>query len=306
MLIINHVISVFIIIGIGFFLNYKGIIEEKIKNFMNNLAYYLILPMMIFDSIYKVPFKESFDPHIIAGLYSVSFTVFFFGILMASKMEDGKKGAFVNSILRSNIAYIGFPIVYSLYGTHGLARLSVVTGFVAPVGIGLAVLYLNFLNKKASQKENIAAIFIKDPMIITCIIALLVSYFEIKIPVVASNTIGLLGMMGSPLMLLAVGAGLNISAIRKDRLLLALSAFIKLIIVPLLSLVVFTYLIPITEKEVLGVAVLTYCFPSALSTHVLVKKYGSDHEFSAASITVSTILSLFTISLWIYIVSAIL
>jgi len=111
--------------------------------------------------------------------------------------------------------------------------------------------------------------------------------------------------MGSPLMLLAVGAGLNLSVIHKDRLLLALSAFIKLLIVPLLSLVIFTYIIPITEKEALGVAVLTYCFPSALSTHVLVKKYGSDHEFSAASITVSTVLSMLTISMWIYVVSAI-
>jgi len=305
MLIINCIVPVFLIIAIGFFLNYKGIIEDKIKGFMNNLAYYLILPAMIFDSIYKVPFKESFDPRIIAGLYAVSFTVFFCGILMAHGFAAEKKGAFVNSILRSNIAYIGFPIVYSLYGTHGLARLSVVTGFVAPIGIGLSVLYLNFLNKKNAQKESIAAIFLKDPLIITCIIALLISYFEIKIPVAASNTIGLLGMMGSPLMLLAVGAGLNLSVIHKDRLLLALSAFIKLLIVPLLSLIIFTYIIPITEKEALGVAVLTYCFPSALSTHVLVKKYGSDHEFSAASITVSTVLSMLTISMWIYVVSSI-
>lgn len=305
MLIINSVIPTFIIIAIGFALKQKKVLEPCTETFLNNLAYYLILPVMIFDSIYKVPFKEIFEIKVILGLYMVSVIVFVLCVLIAMKLPKEKKGAFVNGALRSNIAYIGFPIAYTLYGTHGLARLSVVTGFVAPVLIGLAITYLNIVHKDNSKKQGLAEVLIKDPLIMTCIAALITSYYGVKIPVVFSNTISMLAMMGSPLMLLAVGAGLNIAIIRRDRVLLGMASFIKLLLFPALSFLVFTYLLKITDKEILGVAVLTFSFPTALSSYVLVKKYGSDHQFSAAAITVTTALSLFTISMWIYIISAV-
>ncbi len=305
MVIFNSVLPSFLLIALGYWLKRINFADERVQDFMNKLAYNLILPCMIFASIYKLPFKEVFDLKLIAGLYSVSIVVYLLCIISARFMEPFKRGAFVNSAFRTNIAYIGFPIVYSLYGSHGLGKLSVVTGFVAPFVITLAILYLKYGDGIKDEPEKPFAFLFKDPLISVSIISLLISYFEIRIPQVLFNTIDMLSMMGSPMMLIAVGAGLSVSKILYDRVIISYAAFIKLILLPALSFVMFKYIFNFTDAESLGIGVLTYAFPTALSSHVVVARYKSDAELTAAAITVTTILSLFTISGWVYILTLI-
>jgi len=99
-------------------------------------------------------------------------------------------------------------------------------------------------------------------------------------------------------MLIAVGAGLKISVIHKDKILVAVSTVLKLIIQPAISLFIFTYIIPLTGLA-FKVAVMTFTFPSALSTYIMVKQYKGDGELTAAIIMATTLLSILTMSGWI-------
>ncbi|HDT15157.1 MAG TPA: AEC family transporter [Firmicutes bacterium] len=303
MVILNSILPAFVIIGLGFFLKKRGLIEECTDKFLNNLAYYLVLPAMIFASIYKLPFGEIFNGKIVLGLYGISFMVFLFSAGAAYFLKKEKRGGFVTSAFRSNIAYIGFPLVLSLYGESGLAKISVITGFIAPFIIGLSIVYLSITEKKEYKKEHPAAMVFKDPLIITCIAALLFSYYNLKMPGFMFNTIDLIALMGAPLMLLTVGAGLKIDSIKRDRVLLVFVSFIKLLLLPLVSFIVFRYVIVITDPVDFNIAVLTFTFPTALSSYVLVKKYRGDYRLTSSSITITTIISLFTISLWLWILT---
>ena len=303
MVILNSVLPAFIIIAFGYFLKKKEYISEHTETFINNLAYYLVLPCMIFGSIYKLPFREVFNPAVVGGLYlSASIT---FGLALAVSFFFGerKRGAFTTSSYRSNIAYIGFPIVYNLYGDLGLGKISVITGFMAPFIIIIAVIYLNYQERCCHRKENVLKLITKDPLIVTSIVAVVLSYFDVKFPKFFMTTVDMFSSMGSPLMLIAVGAGLKISAIKSDRVLIAVSTFIKLLIMPAISLLVFRHVIPVREEMFFNIAVLTLAFPTALSNFVLVKKYGGDHTLVAGTITVTTIASLFTISVWTYLLT---
>jgi len=304
MVILNSILPVFVIIGIGVLLKRKNIINDSIETFLSSLAYYLILPCMMFAAIYKLPFGDIFNIKIVAGLYLIGFVVFIISILAAFFMKKERKGAFVTSAFRSNIAYIGFPIAYNLYGETGLAKISVLTGFIAPWIIGLSVVYLSLLDKKEGRKENPFSMILKDPLIMTCVVALVFSYYKIWMPEFVFNTIDLLAEMGSPLMLIAVGAGLKLESIKADKKLLAAISFIKLIIMPAISVLVFTYIIKITNRVDFNIAVLTFTFPTALSSYVLVRKFHGDGKLCAAAITVTTLASLFTISVIAYLLTS--
>jgi predicted permease len=297
MTIINSVLPAFLIIALGYFLKRKNFITESTDNFINGIAYYLILPCMIFSSINKMPFREVFNLNAVIGLYITAIITFILSLFITGTFATFKQGCMVTSSVRSNIAYIGFPIVFNLYGTQGLGKISVLTGFLAVFIISIAVIYLNFLSTK--QKENVLSFALKDPLILTSIGSLLFSYFNLKFPLFINNTIDMLSTMGSPLMLIAVGSGLKIRTIKSDKIVIAIITVIKLIIMPFIAYLIFKYLLPLNDIEYFNIAILTVSFPTALSNYVLIKKFKGDTELCAAIITVTTVLSLFSVSAWV-------
>jgi len=198
---------------------------------------------------------------------------------------------------RSNTAYIGFPIIFSLYGARGLGKLSFLTGFLVVFVVSIVVIYLNIISKR--RKENILPFVLKDPLIITSVVSLLFSYFNLKLPVFINNTIEMLSTMGSPLMLIAVGSGLKINTIKADKIAIIIVTILKLILMPLIAYLIFKYVIILDNTENFNIAVLTVALPTALSNYVLIKKFDGDTELCSALITITTILSFFTISGWV-------
>ncbi len=297
-------LPVFAVIGLGYFLRKKGIVDDKIETFLNRFAYYFILPCMIFSSIYGLPFEKLFKPQIILSLYIAAGIGLVLAIAAAQLFEKNKRAAIVTTAYRSNTAYIGIPLILNAYGKEGVAKLSVLIGFTAPVLIILSIIYLNAMYKNSEKKENFLALIVKDPLVISCVVTLIFAYYNIPLPKFATNTIELLGNMGAPLMLLAVGAGLRLTQIKKEAAAIVVVSAIKLFIVPVISFLVLKYLFPVTDKQYFHVAVLTFAMPSALSTYVLVKQYVKNDELCSAAITVSTVISIFTISIWLYILNS--
>lgn len=300
-IIIDNILPVFAIIALGYMLKRKGVMKEETENFINNAAYYLILPAMIFISVIKMPFNEVFNIRVIGAVYLACFAVLGIALLLAVPLERKKQGAFVSTTYRSNIAYIGYPIVMSIYGVAGLGKIGVLTGFLAPVTITINIIYFSIIYRQyRDKKADFFSVIFSDPLVLTSIVALIFCYFNLArfMPKFVTNTIDMLSMMGSPMMLIAVGAGLKFETIKADKWLIALSAFVKLFIMPLIALLILTFLIKEPNRVDLNIGVLSVAFPTALSTYVLVKKYHSDAHLCAAIITVNTTLSAITLSAW--------
>ena len=298
-LIINSIVPVFLIVAMGYFFRKTKIIDDAVEKFLNNIAYYLLLPAMIFISIYKSPFETIVNIRMVVGIYAGAFIVFIIAAVIALAYPKEKRAGFVLPTFRTNIAYIGFPLILRAYGQLALAEISVLTGFIAPVTITFSIIYLKILYRdKDKNTKGIVYHVFTDPLVISSIVGIAFSYFKIRLPQFAVNTVDLISSMGSPLMLIAVGAGLKISTINKDKMLVVISSALKLIIQPAISFFIFTYLIPLTGLE-FKVAVMTFSFPSALSTYIMVKQYKGDGELTAAIIMATTLLSILTMSAWI-------
>ena len=134
-------------------------------------------------------------------------------------------GAFVQGAYRSNLAYVGLPVVLlSLAASHSqpmsggdsLAVLAI--AFLIPVYNLTAVVVLlagRPMEPGAGHAaRQILRAMVTNPLVLSCAAGLLFVAFGWKLPPVIRQTCATLGQMGTPLALLSIGASLTFASLR--------------------------------------------------------------------------------------------
>ena len=128
-------------------------------------------------------------------------------------------GSFTQGSFWGNMTYIGLPILLAAYGEEGLQRGSVLIGFLTPVINVLAVLALTWPLKGAMDWKSIVDLknaLVTNPVILSCIVGLLLSYFRIPFPTFTVNVLHFLSDLALPLALISMGGNLSFELIKKD------------------------------------------------------------------------------------------
>ena len=97
---------------------------------------------------------------------------------------------------------------------------------------------------------------------------------------------------------------MDIVELLKDRRIYTIS-FIKLIIIPLMILILFIF-IPFVPVEIKYVILLATCTPVGLTASLYSQLFGGDYVHTAKLIGLSTILSLFTIPVFVYVMELVI
>jgi len=104
--------------------------------------------------------------------------------------------------------------------------------------------------------------------------------------------------MTLPLALICIGGSLSLSALRQSQALSWLSVTIKLVLLPLvvgLSAYGFGF-----RGVELGCLILMFASPTAAASFVMVRAIGGNHVLAANIIALTTLVSMFTLSIAIY------
>ena len=132
-------------------------------------------------------------------------------------------------------------------------------------------------------------------MIVACLTGLLLNAIGIGLPPLVGPLLDILGRASLPVALLAVGAGLELAAVRSAGPVVAVTSALKIIGLPILTFVL---------CQVIGVggtaasvAVLYACLPGSASAYVMARQMGGDTAIMAGSITVTTIAAAVTMPL---------
>jgi len=113
--------------------------------------------------------------------------------------------------------------------------------------------------------------------------------------------------VNAPLAMIILGtyiANMDIVELLKDRRIYTIS-FIKLIIIPLMILILFIF-IPFVPVEIKYVILLATCTPVGLTASLYSQLFGGDYVHTAKLIGLSTILSLFTIPVFVYVMELVI
>ncbi len=191
-----------------------------------------------------------------------------------------------------NSAFIGFPVVLSIYGHQGLA-------YAVLYDVGTTVAFCSIaimiMRGGGDWGENWKSLL--SPALVAVICGLFINWLGIKIPPLILAPLRIMGDATVPLAMLLMGYTLGGLKLGFNSLTweLGLVCLLKLLLCPILAYLVLLPL-PITPL-VKTVIVLETAMPSMASTTVLVEKFKGDGEFAATGILATTVFSIFTIPL---------
>ncbi len=313
-------LPVFAMITMGAILRRRGVLNDEHRNFANFLTYNFSLPALIFVGVAKQRFTELLDvPLVLAPLLAILTITAIFAILAKIMNIRGTlAAAFVFGTFWANVSYMGFPLANNAYGAEGLGRAAIYNAFVMPAFVIAAFSIIGFYagDGRSDFKQKITKAII-NPIVVSAVLGILTALaaepfrntdgdFAINNTLQAGlQIIGaflkMVGAMGLPLALLAVGGSMRISEIKQRPGLLALVLAGKLILLPLITMIILKLFFQNADPKSFTVAIMLSATPNAVASYVVSRQIGVEEGFVSSMLVLGTALSIITLPFWLYI-----
>jgi predicted permease len=290
--------------GVGWrLLRPGGLDADSTRQVLTSLVYYLLLPALVIQVLWKAPLGISSLGIAVSAAVGVLSCILLSSLVCRSCRHDGRiTGAVVLAASFPNVTYMGLPVLESLFGDSGRSiaiqyDLFACTPLLLTVGILLARSY--------GRQGNAAPLWqslLRVPPLWAALAGVMLNLSGIGLPTALYDWLEMLAAGVIPLMLFSVGLSLRWDTIDMSRLptlipIIMLQLFIAPLIVWGIALGVGL------EGTVFTGTVMEAAMPSMVIGIVLCDRYGLDTGLYAAAVTLTTLLSLFTLPMWSHILS---
>ena len=303
--IVTTIIPIFMIIILGWLARLCGFIRAEFISPANRLVFYLAIPAMVFRAISKASLNSQFDARVvILSLLSVCI-VFGIAWILARRgaLPRSQRGAFIQDSFHGNIGYIGLAVSFYYLGPEGFVKASILAGFLLILQnlLGVIALQVNAPYNTASKNRWRPALKIAgNPIILSALAGILVSLTALPVPLVLGRCLDILSDLALPLALLIIGASLSFEMVQSKLKAVFFCGLLKLIQLPAIGFILYR-LFDVMPQAYLP-AIILLAAPTATVTYVMAKEMQGDSEFAVAAISLNTLLSAVTFTLWLSIV----
>ncbi len=297
------VLPVFAIILSGFLAGRFGLLGTASAEALNRFVFYFALPPLLFLSTARVEISDI--------LYAPFLAAYFGGLILTAALAyGGARSLFglcrvetivlhIMATVFANTAYLGIPLFLAAFGEPRLLPAIVATVFTNVILIGLATAAIEYGRHghhgtgTALARAGLAVV--KSPIFLAPAAGILASAVGLVIPRPVANFAELLGATAGPGALFALGLSLVGRSLNTGWAELGWIVALKLVVHPMLTLVLVTYVIsmdPFWAKS----AVLLAAMPTGALVFVLAQNYDIYVQRASATIVATTVLSVVTLS----------
>ncbi len=299
---LNATVPVFLLMLLGLFFRKIGWIDDIFAEKMNKFVFLVPLPVLVFGDLATVDFRQAWDPKFV--LFCFAATVISIGIAAAVSClwhDRSMRGEFIQASYRSSAALLGIAFIQNIYGTAGMAPLMII-GSVPLYNIMAVVVLSLFRPEQTGLDRAVAARTVKgiltNPIIIGIAAGLLWSALKIPMPRIMEKTVENIGSMATPMGLMAMGATFDIRKAFAKLKPSVVAAFIKLVGFCALFLPAAVRL-GFRDEELVAILVMLGS-ATTVSCFVMAKNMGHDGVLSSSAVMLTTLLSAFTLTGWLY------
>lgn len=224
---IQSVLSIIIMIALGYILKGQGWFDESFGKSISSLITRVALPASIFVSVLKNLTKESLFQLSGSLIYPVGAVIISYilayALVKILKIQPGRRGIFMNAVVNANTIFIGLPLNIALFGEKSLPYFLVyyVTNTVSTWAFGVFLVSNDDPTKvKGENKAKLNWKKLLPPPLLGFIVAILFLLIGIPVPGFINATLGYVGSIVTPLSLLYIGIVLHdagLKSIRFDR-----------------------------------------------------------------------------------------
>ncbi len=283
---------------IGVICRKTNIFSDAFRSKLSDFIISVTLPCMILES-----FNMEFSVEILqrcGTVLAISLCMAVITMTMAKLMYKSypheRRCIMQYGTIVNNAAFAGFPIIASMYGGEGLLLASI---YIIPNRIMMWTVGVGYYTGKSTDKKKQLLRVLTTPAVVAVYIGLVRMILQLPLPGFFDSAMNTMGSCTAPLAMAMVGA---ILADAKLSTVLDVKALPLLLmrqgVIPLLCL---------SGLKLLGIDPLTTCvcvvtlaMPVASTASILADKYGADAQFAAKCVFLSTVSSLITVPLMMF------
>ena len=294
------ILSIIIMIGLGYFLKRIDFLSEKDIDPFNRIVMYILMPCMIFHAIYSADLsllsKLGILPFIILASSFATGIVSYF-ILKRLNLDDITLWSVLVTVMIANTAFMGYPVTLGIFGQEGFLR--AIFCDMATLCIFLILSFVLILKFGGTVRTAVRKITFFPPFW-AVVLGLAFNFLNIPIGPVIDNTVNYLGQGAIPLIMIALGLSIDFSALSRSKSMIAFTSVMKLMFFPLVAFLIATK-VGLVDLQY-TISIVEAAMPSGMMSLLLSITYKLDYELTSDCILINTVISLITLPIIIMII----
>ncbi len=290
-----QMLALLIMIGAGYFVTKKGMLDEHTNNQMSDMIVHIFNPLLVLASAAGSVGQISTDTMLLAGGIAVGMFLAFIlaGMVLAPLFEKDRRQQKIFQLMFvfSNVGFIGIPVISSIFGAEYVVY---VTEFMLVYTLVFYTYGIALMDGKLTASSIRAMV---NPGTVAGILAMVIIIFEIQLPEFLKTAVTYLGNVTSPMALVAVGFALAQSDLGQifGRPRLYVFSIVKLLVLPLMLLPLLR--LAVGESDLTAVCMVMFGMPVGNMPLILGNQKGLDVTACSAAIILSTVLCVLTVPL---------
>ena len=273
---------------------------------VDKLSYWLLFPALLFHKTSQIDFSNPLlSNYALVLILALLVTA---GVVLVMAWLAKEPATTASSMLQAGVRFNTFIVLAlagSVYGEEGLVLAALGASVLIPaVNVFLGVSMVLMHGPQGSEGKNtslghlVTSALIRNPLVIAILLGSGSNLLGLTPILLVSDVIAMLSQAALPMVLLAVGASVQLDAIRSVGVSFCLSAIARFMVFPI-TIGLLCWLLGISGLPAL-IAVLFGIVPTATSAYALARQLGGNAEKMAAYITLQTILSIFIVPLSVW------
>ena len=290
----------FLIIGLGYGAGRSGFFPAEATAWLTRFVFYFALSAMLFRFAANLSFAQVFDLNFVLAYLLGTAAIYLLATLVAVfrglKIETAAIEA--QCAVIGNVGFLGVPMLILLMGEAAVGPVMQVLA-VDLIVFGSLIVILITGSRDGRMRigvlRTVGIGLLKNPMIVSIVLGLTWSAFALPIPAPMNDFLSLLGGAATPGALFAIGASLAGKSAERPFVAGWLS-LCKLVLHPA-AVAISALLIFQIEPYAAAVMIATASLPVAGNVYILAQHYGVAPQRASASILISTVVAVLTVSL---------
>lgn len=276
-----------------------GLTGEQTRLVLTTVVYYLFLPALVLLVLWQAEIGAKTFQFTILGCSSVLFGILFsWSLGRIFRFKKARQGTVILAASFPNVTYLGLPVLEQTFGSWARSVAIQLDLFAAgPLLFTLGIMIAVYYGEESSEHRKPVLTYLNAPPFWAAALAVVLNIYNVTMPEWIEGILQRLADAVVPLMLFSLGLALNWRAVSLNNLPYVIPVIVvKMLLMPLFAFWLLSFLD--LHGEYKTAALLEMAMPSMVLGVVFCDRYRLDTPLFAMAVTMTTILSLFTLPFW--------
>lgn len=308
-IVLSVTLPVFIVILVGYTAVWRGFMNNQHIDGLWKFTQGFAIPCLLFKAIWQLDLINDFNSPILPAYYFgslVNFLLGFFGAKFIFKRSSEDSISIGFTAMFANAVLLGLAINERAYGLDNISSAFAIIAIHAPFCYLIGITAMEIAKSKNLVIKDliitVSKAMFKNALMIGISLGFVANFIDLSAPKAFSDALDLIVLAALPSALFGLGGVLARYNPKGDLRLIIYLCFLSLIVHPIVTMIISSKLFKLSPEYIYP-AVITAAMAPGMNAFMFANIYGKAKQIAASTVLIGTIISVFTVSGWLLILS---